>query len=152
MLPDLTDHIDYLNTRIKAIEKEIQEFMDQTPDLKSQKDLLISIPGIGNTTAVKLLAEIGDISAFKDAPQLAAYAGLNPKGFRSGSSSIRKHVYPNKEGLYYDAAFTCQPLWPCHIILLLQMALSTGYQKGAYPRWQLWQRLCGNFSILLMES
>ena len=97
VLADLTDHIDYLNTRIKAIEKEIQGFIDQTPDLKSQKDLLISIPGIGNITAVKLLAEIGDISAFKDAPQLAAYAGLNPKGFRSGSS-VHKKTRISKQG------------------------------------------------------
>jgi transposase len=97
VLVDLTDHLEYLNTRIKTIEKEIQEFIDQNPGLKSQQDLLSSIPGIGNTTAARLLAEIGDISAFEDAPQLAAYAGLNPKGFRSGSS-VRKKTRISKQG------------------------------------------------------
>jgi len=97
VLADLADHVDYLNTRIKAIEKEIQEFIDQTPDLKSQQDLLRSIPGIGNITASRLLAEIGDISDFEDAPQLAAYAGLNPKNSRSGSS-VHKKTRISKQG------------------------------------------------------
>ena len=34
---DLKAHVDYLNTRIKATEKEIQEFIDQTPDLNPSK-------------------------------------------------------------------------------------------------------------------
>jgi transposase len=41
-------------------------------------------------TAVALLAEISDFSAFENAPQLAAYAGLNPQGHRSGSSVFKK--------------------------------------------------------------
>lgn len=97
VINDLTAHVDYLNTRIKATEKEIQEFINQTPDLKSQQDLLKSIPGIGKITASRLLAEIGDIFVFENAPQLAAYAGLNPKGSRSGSS-VHKKTHISKQG------------------------------------------------------
>ena len=40
--------------------------------------LLTSIPGIGDTTAAHLLAQLPDVSLFADAQALAAYAGLNP--------------------------------------------------------------------------
>ena len=97
VIANLTEHVHYLEASIKALKKEIQDYIDQTPDLKSKQDLLSSIPGIGNLTAAKLLAEITDISSFDGAPQLAAYAGLNPKGFRSGSS-VHKKTRISKQG------------------------------------------------------
>ena len=97
VVSDLQIHIDYLQERIAATEKEIQDFINKTPGLKSQQKLLTTIPGIGDLTANTLLAEIGDISAFDSAPQLAAYAGLNPQGHRSGSS-VHKKARISKQG------------------------------------------------------
>ena len=97
VLEDLKTHLSYLQERIQAAHQAIQQHINQHPSLKSQQELLISIPGIGPLTAARLLAEIGDISAFEDAPQLAAYAGLNPKGFRSGSS-VHKKTRISKQG------------------------------------------------------
>ena len=97
VVSDLQIHIDYLQERIAATEKEIQDFINKTPGLKSQQRLLTTIPGIGGLTANTLLAEIGDISAFDGAPQLAAYAGLNPQGHRSGSS-VHKKTRISKQG------------------------------------------------------
>lgn len=97
VISDLTEHVAYLEERIKAFEQEIQDFIDQTPNLKAQQDLLVSIPGIGEKTSARLLAEIGDIRTFEGAPQLAAYAGLNPKGHSSGSSVFKK-TRVSKEG------------------------------------------------------
>lgn len=94
---DLAIHIRFLEDRIKATENEIKDFIDKSPGLKSQQGLLRSIPGIGELTANTLLAEIGDFSAFDNAPQLAAYAGLNPKGHRSGSS-VHKKTQVSKQG------------------------------------------------------
>ncbi len=48
--------------------------------------LLLTIPGIGKDSAIAILAEIYDISYFKNAKQLAAYAGVTPKNIISGSS------------------------------------------------------------------
>jgi transposase len=97
VIANLTEHVKYLEASIKELKKQIQDYIDQTPGLKSQQDLVRSIPGIGKLTAAKLLAEIGDISSFEGAPQLAAYAGLNPKGFRSGSS-VHKKTRISKQG------------------------------------------------------
>ena len=38
--------------------------------------MLVSIPGIGETTAAKLLAEMLDVKLYKSARQVAAFAGL----------------------------------------------------------------------------
>jgi transposase len=75
----------HLEAEIKRIEQQINEHVDRHPDLKQQCQLLESIPGIGKRTATKLLAEIEDISQYKSARQVAAYAGLTPRNNRSGS-------------------------------------------------------------------
>jgi len=48
--------------------------------------VLISMPGVGFRTAIKILTIVGDGSAFPTAGHLAAYAGLAPVTRRSGSS------------------------------------------------------------------
>lgn len=48
--------------------------------------LLKSIPGIGEITAVMLLAELPALDSFESARQLCAYAGLSPRQHQSGSS------------------------------------------------------------------
>lgn len=58
----------------------------QHPDLKRQTDLLRSIPGLGDLTIGKLLAECRHIRAFRDVRQLVAFVGLNPRHPVSGSS------------------------------------------------------------------
>jgi transposase len=97
VIQDLSVHAEYLKARIQATEEEIQNFIKGTPGLKANQDLLVSIPGVGKKTSARLMAEIGDISRFENAPQLAAYAGLNPKGFSSGSS-VHKKTRISKQG------------------------------------------------------
>lgn len=75
-----------LDKEIKAVEKKIKDHIDSYPDLKEQRDLLESIPGIGEVTSALLLAEMGDIKAYRSARQLAAHAGLTPRDHESGSS------------------------------------------------------------------
>jgi transposase len=68
--------------------------------------LLRSIPGIGELTAVTILAEIGDVNKFPTPKQLVAFSGLDPSVFESGkfkssnnriskrgSAYIRKMLY-----------------------------------------------------------
>jgi transposase len=64
----------------------IKDHIDQNPSLKQQRDLLSSIPGIGELTAAKVLAEIVDIKLYSSARQVAAFAGLVPRHNQSGSS------------------------------------------------------------------
>lgn len=86
VLETINAHIAFLDQQRAQVWQRVQDHLDQHPHLRQQRDLLTSIPGIGNLTACRLLAEIGDIDAFDSARQLAAFAGLSPRQHRSGSS------------------------------------------------------------------
>jgi transposase len=75
-----------LDAQISQVEREIRKHFDDHPDLKRKRDLLTSIPGIGETTAGSLLAEIPHLDRFESAKAVSAYAGLSPRDRRSGSS------------------------------------------------------------------
>lgn len=79
-------HIEYLEQDIETLRQQIDDHFDQHPGLKAQRDLLSSIPGIGNQTASVLLAEIVDWQQFDSSRQLAAYAGVTPRERTSGTS------------------------------------------------------------------
>jgi transposase len=85
VIKSLRKLVAYVDTEIARTEKQIQDHVDNHPDLKQQSQLLQSIPGIGKRTAAKLLAEIEDIARYKSARQVAAYAGLTPRNHRSGT-------------------------------------------------------------------
>ncbi len=93
----LEEHIAYLVEQIKQTEQLIQKHIKNHPDLKEQSDLLNSIPGIGQTTAALLLAEIVNIKQYQSARQVAAYAGLVRRERRSGTS-VRGRVQLSKIG------------------------------------------------------
>jgi transposase len=82
----LEEHIAYLDEQITQTKQQIREHIDAHPTLKSQKDLLVSIPGIADTTAAVLLSELLEVSLFDSARQVAAFAGLTPRIRQSGSS------------------------------------------------------------------
>lgn len=86
----LAGHLAYLDEEVAGTEQLIRAHIDSHPGLRGQRDLLLSIPGIGETTAAKLLAEIMDVKLYESARQLAAFAGLAPRLHESGSSVRRK--------------------------------------------------------------
>lgn len=83
---DLQTNIQRLSEQIAQIKRLLRDTLDQDPELKRQKKLLMSIKGIGELTAIRFLAELGDLREFKSAKQLAAFLGLTPAWKRSGKS------------------------------------------------------------------
>lgn len=86
VIPFIEEHLQYLKQDMQRTEQLIKDHFDPHPGLKQQRDLLTSIPGIAQTTASVLLAEIVSWQAFESAKQLAAYIGLTPQERTSGSS------------------------------------------------------------------
>jgi transposase len=76
----------FLRQELAKTQRLVQQQVDQSAELRSQQQLLCSIPGVGAWTAARVLAEIEVLRASVDARQLAAYAGLTPRERRSGSS------------------------------------------------------------------
>lgn len=78
-----------LTTEMAQLDQQIQEHIEQQPDLQEKQALLISIPGIGLQTATHLLAEMPHLTAYPSAKQAAADAGLTPAE-RSPGTSVRQ--------------------------------------------------------------
>lgn len=86
--------IKFIQKNISEMEQKITEIMDEIGSP------ITSIPGIGVTLGAVILSEIGDISRFKCADKLAAFAGIDPSIKQSGDySSIRNHM--SKRGSPY---------------------------------------------------
>jgi transposase len=82
--------IESLQAVLATIMQSIQSIVEQDRQTEHKSlakaiDLLISIPGIGFQTAVTMLAEFGDVTAFQSAQALTAYCGLDPSVKQSGS-------------------------------------------------------------------
>lgn len=92
----LEEHVAYLDTEIEKTEQQIRALIDQDTDLRHKRNLITSIPGIGQTTAAALLAELGDVSQFTGSRQVAAFAGLVPRLRQSGK--LKGHVRLSKVG------------------------------------------------------
>jgi transposase len=90
VVESLKSLITFLDDQIQKTKQAIQEHINSHPDLALKQSLLISIPGIGDLTAARLLGEVRNILDFEDARQLAAYAGLTPRNVFSGSSVHKK--------------------------------------------------------------
>jgi transposase len=78
--------IAFQETQIAKLKAEIQDHIDQNPELKQQQELLTSIPGIGDKTAAVILGELPDVKQFDTAKQVTAYAGLTPQQLQSGKT------------------------------------------------------------------
>lgn len=98
-----------LQTQIASLRTHIEQHILAHETLKNEYDLLLSICGIGKTTATLLLGELGDLSRFPNVRDLVAYVGLCPHLHRSGTSvhepsplSKRGHA-PVRKALYFPA-------------------------------------------------
>jgi len=81
-----------IQRRIDELDREIKNrIASREEDLR----IAMSIPGIGFTSAVTILAEIGDFKDFAKAEQIASWAGLVPTIYQSAdklvTGSITKH-------------------------------------------------------------
>ncbi len=84
----LTRVLETIELQITHLEDEIEGHLQATALLQQRHHLLCSIPGIGSTTASVVLAELGRVERFESARAVAAYAGLTPRNYRSGSSVV----------------------------------------------------------------
>ncbi len=87
----------FLSEEITFLDENMQEHIDQNPDLKEKQRLLISVPGIGKKTASLILGELPSVDRFQHVGQVIAYAGLSPQKHSSGSS-VRKKTRLTKIG------------------------------------------------------
>lgn len=79
---DLVENIKNIKGQLKLIEGYIKDIVS----LNVVYPLLLSITGCGPITAATIIAEVGDITRFKNADCFVSYTGSSPKNKRSGTS------------------------------------------------------------------
>jgi transposase len=99
--------LDTLEGEIADVQQQIRDHFTQHPGLRAQRDLLTSIPGIGESTAAVLLADLFD-KPYASARQAAAFAGLVPRVCESGTLRRRGRLVKIGSGrlrkaLYFPA-------------------------------------------------
>jgi transposase len=81
--------IDLLQQEIEQIDQQITDQIESHEELATQKALLLSIQGIGERTAHKLMTELYDLAQYTSAHAAAADAGVTPAHHESGASVRR---------------------------------------------------------------
>ena len=94
---DIEEHVIALTEKVKRLRDTIRQHIDDDPGLREQKELLLSIPGIGEKTVATLLSYFSSIERFTTAKQLASFCGVAPREFQSGLS-VNKHGSMSKIG------------------------------------------------------
>lgn len=105
-LKQLIDRMNFLDKQIEALDCQILEYYEKFDCY------LHTIPGIGIIGAATILAEIGDISRFKNSSSLIAFAGIDPTVRQSGEfNSTHNHMSkrgsPYLRHVIFLAATTC---------------------------------------------
>lgn len=109
----LDTHLAWLAQELQRIEAAIRKALDDDPDLRGKRDLLDSIPGLGERTIATLLAFGLADERFTQARQFVAFSGLSPHLFESGTSvkgrprlSKMGHAFLRR-ALYMPAMVAC---------------------------------------------
>lgn len=78
-----------LHEQLLAVKQRIRQFATVAPPREARhRAVLRSIPGVGEVTSEVVIAELGDVSRFRSAKQVAAFAGLAP-GRRESAGRAR---------------------------------------------------------------
>jgi len=83
---DIEVNIRHLERRIDRLEKDGLALVQSVPDLNEKFERLLSVKGIAQTSALRILAELAVLPDDMKPPQWVAFAGLDPRAKESGSS------------------------------------------------------------------
>jgi len=87
----LNAHITWLKNQIKALDQEIDTFINDTPEFKEKDKLLQEVEGVGKKTAAKLIADLPELGSC-DRKQIAALVGTAPYSQDSGNKKGQRAI------------------------------------------------------------
>jgi transposase len=104
-----------LFTELSQLRKYQREVLGKLRELaKSERygrtvEILRSVPGIGQLTAIRLALEWGDVSRFKRKEEFAAYLGLIPSDYSTADNNHTGHI--TKQGNQQVRAWLIECAW-----------------------------------------
>ena len=87
----------WLQREIQKLRKTARQYIASDARLQRHYQLLRTIPGIADSSAIQILAELALLPTDRDVRQWVAYAGLDPREYSSGTS-VKKRTRISKVG------------------------------------------------------
>lgn len=85
-LERIEERIKFLSRQEKEIKFDIATLLKSQPEVKQRVNNICTIPGVGELTAVTVLAETNGFELIRNKKQLTSYAGFDVKEKQSGTS------------------------------------------------------------------
>jgi transposase len=111
---EIEAHIHWLTNSLKALDKEITEFVKATPVWKAKDGLLQSVPGVGPVTSATLLGMLPELGLL-NRQKIAALVGVAPVNKDSGKKQGKRTVYGGRadvRSVLYMAALAAKKFNP----------------------------------------
>jgi transposase len=112
---DIDAHIEWLEQRLKALDKQLKDQLKRSVAWQHKDQLLQSVKGIGFVTSVSLLADCPELGQL-NRHQIAKLAGVAPLNRDSGKQRGTRHIFAGRAPLrakLYMATLTairCNPV------------------------------------------
>lgn len=111
---DIKQHIDWLQTRLEDIDRQLSSTIRQSPLWREQDDLLRSIPGVGKILSMSLIADLPELGTLSRR-QIAALVGVAPLNRDSGKFRGKRTVWGGRahiRSVLYMAALSASRFNP----------------------------------------
>jgi transposase len=89
VIKECLESIKFFDEKIKEFDSKINENLK---GMSKEMKILMSIPGVGFTTAAAIMAEIGNIDVFSKPKKLVGWSGLAPSINESAGKSSNGHI------------------------------------------------------------
>lgn len=121
----MIEEVRYYAQELLRLTERRQVILDNMIELAQplpEYDILLSIPGIAETTATSIIGELGDVRRFQSANQINAFIGIDLRHYESGIYLAQEHI--TKRGNPYARKIlfktihnitTAGHYHPCHI-------------------------------------
>lgn len=125
LVRELEAQVRYTEKRIAKLRREAIKLIASRPELARRFQQLLSVPGVGEASAVAVLGELAVLPDCLDERQWVAHAGLDPKHHQSGSSVAHKPCISKAGNRYLRAAL----FMPALVAVQCDPALAGFYQR-----------------------
>ncbi|HER9489446.1 IS110 family transposase [Streptococcus canis] len=121
----IIEDVRYYAQELLRLSERRQAVLDEMVNLAQplqEYEVLLSIPGIAETTATSIIGELGDIRRFQSANQLNAFIGIDLRHYESGKFLAKEHITKRGNPYARKILFKCihniasaSHTKPCHI-------------------------------------
>lgn len=146
---EYVDSVRAITRRIAALDEQMESAARESvfwPVIEG----LMALRGVKLITATTIVAEIGDLRRFANAPQLMAYLGVVPSEHSSGESRVRGSITKTGNGhvrrVLVEAAW--QYRYPARKTAVLQRRAERASEQVQEIAWKAQKRLCARYRLL----